>query len=248
MANTGAVTESPLTQALEASDDVKPIASELGETEPGPIAAIAAIVEGLGIMNARNLAQAARLVHEAGSLNVYWKHRRKHQRKARSLGGIFFFLVRHHPDGGPLVPYPVVPVVDKTGSDSRYPTIAWVDRAKIDPAEKGEVSTVKIVVTGCPGQITRANGYVALVLSQRKVPSLPNGLPQPPPTPTDYLVFISDKQWRKVESPVQAPDDLLIVEGWCAFDGETERIVVWATNTTTRSLQKAHRESMAARA
>lgn len=35
-----------------------------------------------------------------------------------------------------------------------------------------------------------------------KAPSLPKGLPQPPGQPTTYLVFITQKQWRKAKASI----------------------------------------------
>lgn len=227
--------------ALNEGDDViaSAFALELGETEEKPRAQLREIVLKLGFERVRAIVDAAKLMHDAGGL---LKHRAlyfsKRRVNVRTLGGTFFFLVSHHPEGRLVVKPERPPEPEATNS---YPVISWGDRGRVAPHVKGEASTVKITVIGRPGQVTRAKGFVAVVMSQRKVPSLPQGLPAPPPYPTDYLVFVSEKQWKKVEAAIAAPDDILIIEGWCAFDGEGEKIAVWATFATTRALQQAKR-------
>jgi hypothetical protein len=76
----------------------------------------------------------------------------------------------------------------------------------------------------------------------RTVPSLPRGLPTPPSTPTNYVVYIAAKQWRKVAEAIGDPEDVLIIEGFPQLDPETSSIAVFATNTTTKKLQMAQRQ------
>jgi hypothetical protein len=74
----------------------------------------------------------------------------------------------------------------------------------------------------------------------------PKGVPKPPDTPTLYTVYIGSKQWKKVEETIADPEDVLIIEGAAAYDPEIRGIAVFATNVTTKLLQRQKRESQAA--
>jgi hypothetical protein len=53
-----------------------------------------------------------------------------------------------------------------------------------------------------------------------------------------YTVYVPLKQWKKVESALQAdPEDFLVIEGGCAFDAGLSEVVVYATAVSTRALQ-----------
>ncbi len=71
-------------------------------------------------------------------------------------------------------------------------------------------------------------------------------MPTPPPTPTAYTVYIAPKQWHKVADALRNPDDILIIEGFPAYDPALEAIAVYATNVTTKLLQQAHRAAQQA--
>jgi hypothetical protein len=213
------------------------LATELEEHNPLVLEQLDSLVRVLGPEPCRQLADAAKIIESAGGML-------KNRGGRRSFGGTFFFLASQHPVGSTVIKRrkPFRGDAPSAAPVPRYPAIRWQDRLTAIAVEpRGELRTVKITVTGRPGQITRADGFVAMVLSQRAVPSLPKGLPVPPPEPTDYMVFVSEKHWRKVEKALEAPNDFLIVEGWCAFDGEAEKIAVWGTNVTTRELQRAAR-------
>lgn len=216
---------------------VAELAEQLGEVNPPAIGQIRRLIRRLGPDMVSEVADAAVLLDHAGGLL-----RRDGGR--RTLGGIFFFLMAHHPIGQKVVqPYyafliPPEPVTEP---------FVWSERLSFQVDPKGEVGNVKITVTGRPGHVTQANGFVSTVLSQKKVPSLPKGLPSPPPEPTEYMVFITNKHWGKVAAALDAdPTDQVIVEGWCSLDAEAERIAVFALNTTTRGLQRKQREAQSA--
>ncbi len=80
-------------------------------------------------------------------------------------------------------------------------------------ANVGEASTVKVTVIGRPAQVIERQGVVVLPLRSTKPPTLPKGLPPVPTTPTNYMVFVQQKQWNKVQAAMQNADDALIVEG-----------------------------------
>ncbi len=73
-----------------------------------------------------------------------------------------------------------------------------------------------MTVIGRPNQVVERQGVVILALRSTKAPTLPKGLPPLPATPTNYMIFIQQKQWTKVQAAMQQPDDALIVEGYPA--------------------------------
>ncbi|MBA3823316.1 MAG: hypothetical protein H0X24_05320 [Ktedonobacterales bacterium] len=58
-----------------------------------------------------------------------------------------------------------------------------------------------------------------------KIPELPRGLPNPEQTPTQVLVYIEMKQWRKVAEAIQQPDDVLIIKGFGIYEPAIKGIV-----------------------
>jgi hypothetical protein len=103
---------------------------------------------------------------------------------------------------------------------------------------------VKVTLVGRPAQIEERDTYVAATLESRRIPDLPKGLPAPPQAPTRYTVFIVKKQWERVKGPLaKEASDSLIVEGFARFDAALGAVVVYATNATTVSVQRALKES-----
>ena len=78
-----------------------------------------------------------------------------------------------------------------------------------------------------------------------KAPTLPKGLPPVPSTPTNYMIFIQQKQWNKVREAMQNADDVLIVEGYPVHEPRFAGITVYATQVTTKALQAAKRKEPA---
>ena len=84
-----------------------------------------------------------------------------------------------------------------------------------------------------------------LALQSATAPSLPKGLPAPPAQPTNYLVFVSQKQWKRVAEALQDPEDKLIIEGYPVHHPRFTGITVYATQVTTTRLQAAKRQAPA---
>lgn len=57
------------------------------------------------------------------------------------------------------------------------------------------------------------------------------------------LRLLYPKQWNKVKEAIANPEDMLIVEGWQAYDDQLKGIAVWAINVTTKALQRQKREA-----
>lgn len=84
---------------------------------------------------------------------------------------------------------------------------------------------------------------VLTTLKSGAAPALPKGLPAPPPQPTTYALYFNRKQWNKVKEAIANPEDMLIVEGWQAYDDQLKGIAVWAMNVTTKALQRQKRQT-----
>ncbi len=102
---------------------------------------------------------------------------------------------------------------------------------------------MKLTLVGRPNQIVERKDVVILgLLTAAAPPPLHKGLPQLPPQPTTYMVFISQKQWKKVTDALTNPDDQLIVEGYPVYDPRFTGITVYATKVTTKVLQQAKQQ------
>jgi hypothetical protein len=113
-------------------------------------------------------------------------------------------------------------------------------------ANVGEASTVKLTVIGRSNQVVERQGVIILALRSTKPPTSPKGLPPVPTTPTNYMIFVQQKQWNKVREAMQQPDDALIVEGYPVHEPRFVGITVYATQVTTKALQAAKRKEQAA--
>jgi len=231
------------------------VAVVLDETMPPPIRTITRAVDRLGPARARAVLGQALTVAAQGGLTLPDGRR-------RTLGGIFFYLVRTsdaisredkdyifprqggHPtraggSGTPAVPAPAAPA-----------PVAWTDatfrsltqQLQQDP---GRATTVKITVIGRPGTAVEQGQAVAVALVSEKVPYLPKGLPEPP-AGTRYTVFVARKPWAKVAEALAAdPEDTAIIEGYAALDPRVDGIAVYATSATTKRTQAAKRATTA---
>jgi len=94
---------------------------------------------------------------------------------------------------------------------------------------------VKVTVVGRPAQVVERQGVIILALRSTNAPTLPA-------TPTNYMIFVAQKQWNKVREATQNADDALIVEGYPGHAPRFAGITVDATNVTTKALQAAKRK------
>jgi hypothetical protein len=250
----------PITNATAA------IAAQLGETVGGPRATIWRIVRTIGPERAHAFVAQALEVEANGGMMVPDGSRR------RTLGGVFFYLVRTQISDEEAV---AINVLWRSAAQRRQlgvrskpprrttdtsappvppppptlPPFVWDEAAPIIAeltAHVGEASTVKVTVIGRPAQVVERQGVVILALRSTKAPTLPKGLPPLPSTPTSYMVFIQQKQWNKVREAMQNADDALIVEGYPVHEPRFTGITVYATNVTTKALQAAKRKEQAA--
>jgi len=223
------------------------IAAQLGETQYVPFAQISRVIERVGPEVAQALADEAVALAAAGGMLTP-------DGIPRTVGGIFFFLVRQRVDpallkeiflkpaakrhlqqeqrrinpDAPQPPKPPRKLAPAVNPESALPAFQWVDKAAIYTVlrtAKGQAQTVKITLIGRPGRVVEKQDLVITMMTQTQAPtSFPKGVPQPPSTPTDYTIYIATKQWNKVAEAMKNPEDKLIVEGFAAFDPALEGI------------------------
>jgi hypothetical protein len=159
--------------------------------------------------------------------------------RKRTPGGLFIYLAKGHlrgkePERKPRPVAPTAPPIEP---------FVWEDRVSYHATlqeDLGVAGSAKLTVTGRPGRIVQRGDVVMAVLRNEKAPALPKGLPQPP-TPTDYIVYMTAKQWAKVSAALADPADILIVEGYPAFDERLKALSVFALAVTTKVTQAAKR-------
>ncbi|MEN9933684.1 MAG: hypothetical protein RLZZ387_263 [Chloroflexota bacterium] len=170
--------------------------------------------------------------------------------RRRSPGGVFFAHVqdvliregRIHDERRIFFPPANKPGAPGSGSC----TAQWENRGTWMPEvrEAGKATTVKVTIIGRPGRVVERPGFVLFQVNHEgPLPSLPKGLPVPSKMPaTTYTVYVSGKQWRTVAEAIKAPEDTLVLEGVQWYDHEYQAIVVMATRTTTKALQRAAKQ------
>ncbi len=235
-------------QEKEKAALVKEISRTLGETSGGPYFQIVKIVRECGIELTATAFKDALEIESQGGLMLPDNSRR------RTPGGVFFFLVRSRISE--QLRKKIFLSKNKRKASKRvaveYPAFNWGERLSIlEPllAEQGEISTVKVMLIGRPGKIEMRQDLVITTMSHTlKSATFPKGIPPFPSQPTVYTVYISLKQWQKVEAALADPDDALIVEGVGAFDPEIQAMAIYASKVTTKVLDAKRREEKGAKA
>jgi hypothetical protein len=234
------------------------IADSLGEREFQPRATIAQIVRALGRTQSLALLEETRRIEAGAGIPVPDGSRR------RTPGGVFFYLAytTGKPKEGKTLRRPgygqkqkkkkngqsgqnqSVQSAQKRPAQPQLPIFTWENHADVFDqlaAEKGRATTVKITLVGRPGKVIDRVQCKVTTMESTKKPLLPKGLPVPEAPVTTYTVYIANKQWKKVAEAIADPEDILIVEGFPHFDGQTNSIAVFSTSVTTRNLQMAKR-------
>jgi hypothetical protein len=220
---------------------VAQIAEALGETEPQPLQQIRRLVKVMGAEFAQELLRETQAVEAGGGLFLERENRR------RTPGGVFFHLARNRmtkQQRGKVFANPV------TSPPATVPTFQPDNLPEVLQSLTqyyGKVSTVKLTLIGRPTQVVDRGEVVIFGLLNDKTPALPKGLPAPPQQ-TKYLVLLAKKQWNKVDKSIKAEDDVLIIEGYPAYEPRHAGITVYALSVTTKKQQQAKREGLRAEA
>ena len=93
---------------------------------------------------------------------------------------------------------------------------------------------MKVTVIGRPNQVVERQSVVVLALRSTKRPTLPT-------TPTNYMVFVQQKQWNRVREAMQNAADALIGEGYPVHAPRFAGGTVYAPQVTTKALQATTR-------
>lgn len=214
------------------------IGRQLDETNPEALEQIELIVQRLGVEKAQVFLQEALKIEAEGGLLVRDGSRR------RTPGGVYFYLVRGKVSRKDR--WAIWPHLAPKPKPPPPPPFEWEERLEIVPnllEQVGESRTVKITLIGRPGRIVEKGEVVLTSMQGTKAPSLPKGLPPVPTGPTTYVVFIAQKQWKKVAQAIKDPQDVLIVEGYPVLDTRLRTITVFTQSVTTKLLQAAKREA-----
>jgi hypothetical protein len=246
-ANSAMTVEIPIPTVDAFAESVTHIAQRLGETQSVPLELIRRIAQHIGVEAAQRFMQEAQRVEQQGGLL------RASGKDRRTLGGVFFKLVKESvsADTRKIIWKRFGPRKRKKQSVSVAPPFVWEERANLvfiqDSLKKpGEAITVKITLVGRPSRIIQKDSCVITTMQNGKAPTLPKGLPTPPSTPTNYIVYIALKQWKTLEESLKDPNDLLIIEGYATFDAQLKAMAVFAQNATSKLIQAAKREAQKA--
>jgi hypothetical protein len=222
-------------------NSIQKITKGLGETKPEPLKTIERLVKVLGEERALALLdETLKIEAEGGMLTADGSQR-------RTRGGVFFKLAKSKMTGRErgLIFMPKQPAVPKEKLQPLSPEEWLALSNEALKLAKGEIWKVKITVIGRPDRVIERGEVVITSMQSAKVPTLPSELPAPPSEPTTYLVYIAQKQWRKVkESLNQNADDKLIIEGYPVLDkriGQGGTLTIYAQSTTTKLLEQAKR-------
>jgi hypothetical protein len=223
----------PLTRQLVAQ-----IAEVLGETERQPLHQIRCLIRVMGAELTQELLRETQAVEAAGGLFLERENRR------RTPGGVFFFLARNRmikPQRGKVFANPI------PGEQPAVPPLDLPEVLHALTQHYGKASTVKLTVIGRPTQVVDRGDVVIFGLLNEKTPALPKSLPTPPQQ-TKYLVLVAKKPWNKVAGVVKDAEDVLIIEGYPAYEPRHAGITVYALSVTTKKQQQAKREAQRAEA
>jgi hypothetical protein len=232
-----------MTEHSPTSPTATHIIETLGETDAQPCEQIHGIVAVLGEEAATALLAEVQQIEANGGMLLPDGSRR------RTPGGVFFHLAYHKlsPDDQKDIYY-----YKQRPRSTLPPPLKWKDRGEWIAEARSDISeatTVKITLIGALRKTVEKQGFTLGMLTHTpRLDSLPKGVPRPRPTATTYIVYIGNKQWRKVKDALRNPEDVAIIEGVPMWDTEYEAMTVFATSVTTKLTQQAKREAQRAQA
>lgn len=103
------------------------------------------------------------------------------------------------------------------------------------PVTQGDVSNVKITVTGRPNRIIERGDVILMPMANTKIPMSNRNLPSPPADPVVYLVYLARNQWEKIASAVENSQARIIVEGYPFYDKKLGVISILTQQATVLS-------------
>jgi hypothetical protein len=103
---------------------------------------------------------------------------------------------------------------------------------------------MKLTLVGTPDTVTEHDGYITFSMSGKAPSSLPKGLPPlPDGPPMTWTVWLSTRQWNRINGHLDNPDEKLIIEGFpCLRGSEPVLIAIGAKSLLQdRAKQEAAR-------
>lgn len=203
-------------------------------------------VEVIGAERAQEFLRQALEVEAQGGMMTSDQSRR------RTLGGVFFQLIRK---GISKEEHKVIFPVIRTQKKKRAktptekaptPTMTWEEaKALIAQAMKatGEARTVKLNLVGRPLKIIQQKECVVVSLKGKQPPALPKGLPPVPEgTAITWAVFIANSQWARVKASIEQNEkDALIIEGYPVV-GKNGVAAIMTTNCKSILMERSARD------
>jgi len=212
---------------------ISEIAGALAEPNVELVSQIIAVI---GADRAREFLRQALEVEAQGGMMTKAGGRR------RTLGGVFFYLVRGN------LPAKERRQIWPQDYQKKKPAgpepLTWEEALALIAQvvkETGEAKTVKVTLIGRPLKVISQKDCVVASLKAGKIPALPKGLPAVPEgSAITWAVFIANKQWNRVkESMARNDHDQLIVEGY-PIVGKNGVAAVMATSCKSVLLERAH--------
>ena len=222
------------------------LADSLGERRRGPRALLRRVVERCGIPFAREIQRDCETIQAAGGMLTEAGDR------LRSPGGVFLYLARGRMSAADRAALFPSRAERQESSRQRFAPFGYAQRKEVLAPllrRSGKVSAMKVSLTGRPGQIEKRDELVITTMTHSPAaPDLPRGVPPLPASKLPLTLYISARQWRKVEAALAQPEEQLVVDGICAWDAELQLLAVHATRVSTRSaelLARARRQAEA---
>lgn len=237
------------------------IARQLKEISPQAIVQIERIINHLGVEAAYDLLRKALEVEAQGGLPTADGTGR------RTPGGVYFHLVREvtPPELRKIIwaPTPGRPAKPKGQGQGQQrqdqgqqrparpsappprPGFPWHERGNIlaEALRRPGESSIKISLIGRPGKMVERGEVIMMPMFSPQPPATPRELPHAPNEPTMYVVYMTQRQWERVEDALEDDDDRLMVEGYPFNDRKLGVVAVLAQQVTTSKMLRAKREA-----
>jgi hypothetical protein len=245
------------TEEMESNREAaREIARQLKEISPQAMIQIERIINHLGVDTANELLEKALDIEAEGGMLTTDGQRR------RTPGGVYFHLVReitpaelHRIIWAPTPGHPARPRPQKDQQSQPKPPprprpagFAWHERGAIlaEALRKPGETSVKISLVGLPGKMVERGDVIMAPMVCPQAPATPRELPHAPNELTMYVVYMTRRQWDRVEQALDDPEDRLMVEGYPFTDRKLGVVAVLAQQVTTSRMLRAKRDAQRA--
>ena len=213
------------------------IAERLGEQGDYPLGQIMKLVTRYGAAQVQAWLEQALAIEAQGGQQTPDGQR-------RTVGGVFFVQVKQQ-IGRRTYRKLMRRRLRRSRRRAPLPVFVWEQReSELAPllAQKGTLSDVRMMLVGRPGATRDYKDCVITVMQPARGPSLPRGLPPLPEQATPYIIYISRRHWETVKDQLADESQVLVVEGWAAYDPRFKGLAVFAMTVSTRPGTAARRQ------